>query len=207
MSRKQYTYHYIYKTTNLINGKFYVGMHSTFDLNDGYLGSGKALWYAFKKYGKENFKKEILEFLPDRKSLIDREKEIVTKDLINETECYNMLIGGQGGPTFEGKTHTIENKEKFRKFQTGRKLSKETCKKISEANKKRKLSDETKKKLSDKLKEYHRNHTATDEQKQKLSEATKKGMTSEVRKKISEKAKERERQKREERERQNNIAG
>ena len=66
-------YHYIYKTTCIITNRFYIGMHSTDNLQDGYIGSGKRLYYSIKKYGKENHTCEILEFLPDRLSLKNRE--------------------------------------------------------------------------------------------------------------------------------------
>ena len=97
MPRKQYDYHFIYKTVNLVNNKFYIGMHSTSNLEDGYIGSGKRLWYSIKKYGRENFKMEILEFLPDRSSLKLREKEIVNSDLLKEELCMNLKEGGEGG--------------------------------------------------------------------------------------------------------------
>jgi hypothetical protein len=97
MGRKQKKYHYIYKTTNIINGKYYIGMHSTDNLNDGYIGSGKRLWYSIKKYGKENFKCEILEMLPDRFSLKEREKEVVNESILKEKMCMNLKLGGDGG--------------------------------------------------------------------------------------------------------------
>ena len=50
----------IYKTTNIINNKIYIGKHKTTDPNDDYIGSGKHLWRAITKYGRENFKKEVL---------------------------------------------------------------------------------------------------------------------------------------------------
>jgi len=87
MPRKQYKYHYIYKTTNTLNGKFYVGMHSTNNLNDEYIGSGKRLWHSINKHGKENHKCEILEFLSDRQSLKTREAEIVNKELLENKKC------------------------------------------------------------------------------------------------------------------------
>ncbi len=97
MGRKQKTYHYIYKTTNLINGKYYIGMHSTNNLDDGYIGSGTRLWYSIKKYGKENFKLEILEFFENRFSLKEREKELVNEDLLKDKMCLNLKTGGEGG--------------------------------------------------------------------------------------------------------------
>jgi len=97
MARKEKKYHYIYKITNLINGKYYIGMHSTDNLEDGYMGSGKRLKRSLNKYGKENFKFEILEFLPNRVELKEREKEIVDLNEIFKKECLNLTVGGTGG--------------------------------------------------------------------------------------------------------------
>lgn len=97
MPRKQYTIHYIYKITCNITKKYYIGMHSTFKLKDGYFGSGKRLWYSIKKHGKKNHTKEILEFFPDRISLIEREKQIVNEELLNDKLCMNLMVGGEGG--------------------------------------------------------------------------------------------------------------
>jgi hypothetical protein len=95
--RKEKKYHYIYKTTNLKNGKFYVGMHSTNNLNDGYLGSGTRLRRSIRRNGTQNFKLEILEFLPDRISLKFREKQLITENLLKDPMCMNLTLGGSGG--------------------------------------------------------------------------------------------------------------
>lgn len=97
MARAEKKYHFIYKTTNQINGKFYVGMHSTDNLNDGYLGSGYKLRRSINKYGRENFKMEILEYLPNKSSLKVREKELVNEDLLKDPMCMNLVFGGNGG--------------------------------------------------------------------------------------------------------------
>ena len=97
MPRKEYNFHYIYKTTNRLNGKYYVGMHSTNNINDGYIGSGDRLRRSIRKYGKENFKFEIIEFLPNRTTLRDRERELITEDLLNDKMCMNICFGGGGG--------------------------------------------------------------------------------------------------------------
>jgi hypothetical protein len=97
MSRKPYTIHYIYKIINILNNKFYVGMHSTFNLNDNYFGSGKLLKYSINKYGKENHIKEILEYCDTREELKNREKEIVNKEFLMHPLCMNLAEGGEGG--------------------------------------------------------------------------------------------------------------
>lgn len=98
MPRKQRTkYFYIYKTTNLINGKYYIGRHCTYNLNDNYLGSGRRLRYSIKKYGENNFKKEILQFVKTFEELIERENQIVNAELVNDSMCMNLKVGGIGG--------------------------------------------------------------------------------------------------------------
>jgi hypothetical protein len=90
-------YHFLYKTTNLLNGKFYVGIHSTSNLKDGYLGSGTRLRRSIRKYGEENFKMEILQFFNDRQTLFEEEKKLVNNNLLKEPLCMNLKPGGSGG--------------------------------------------------------------------------------------------------------------
>ena len=87
--------HYvIYKTTNLVNGKFYIGKHQTNDLNDGYIGSGKLLQRAIKKYGLDQFKTEILEICPTEDHMNLAEKIYV---VVDREVSYNLCSGGKGG--------------------------------------------------------------------------------------------------------------
>lgn len=88
-------YHYFYKITNLINDKFYYGVHNTDNLEDGYMGSGKLLHNAYKKYGIENFKKEILKYFNTMDEAFQYEQEIVNEEMINNPNCYNVMIGGK----------------------------------------------------------------------------------------------------------------
>lgn len=123
--RKQKKYHYIYRTTCQITGKFYVGMHSTDTLEDGYLGSGKVLGYSIAKHGRENHKREILEFLQDREALKLREQEVVNEELLNDPLCINLKYGGEGGwENIAGRNLTstkfIAYKESGRLAENGR---------------------------------------------------------------------------------------
>lgn len=125
-------HHYIYKTTNKINEKFYIGIHSTNNLNDGYLGSGYKLKRSINKYGKENFKIEYLEFFNTRTDLVNKEKEIVNEDLLKDTMCMNLVFGGNGGHVspegvknggkYSGNLHSIRIKtdDEYRKHHTER---------------------------------------------------------------------------------------
>jgi len=112
-------YYIIYKTTNLIDGRYYIGCHQTNDLNDGYLGSGKYLKRAIKKYGKENFKFEILNFASSKEEMFSIERSIVNEDLVNDPLTYNLKLGGSGGNpgivgAFSGRRHSELTKEKMR---------------------------------------------------------------------------------------------
>lgn len=103
MPRKQKKYHFTYKTTNTKTGRYYYGMHSTDNLEDGYLGSGKRLKYSIRKYGKDVHSREILEFFENRSTLIEAEKLIITLDEIAKRDCMNISKGGCGG--FRSESH------------------------------------------------------------------------------------------------------
>lgn len=90
-------YYTIYKTTNLINGKFYIGKHQTKNLDDGYMGSGKRLKRSIAKYGLENFKKEILYIFETEDEMNAKEKELVTEEFCQRENTYNLCEGGKGG--------------------------------------------------------------------------------------------------------------
>jgi hypothetical protein len=96
-------YHFVYKTTNLVNGKIYIGVHSTKNINDSYLGSGKRLNDAIKSYGSENFKREILEFFETREKAYNKEAELVTTDFVKREDTYNITEGGYGVRTHSEK--------------------------------------------------------------------------------------------------------
>lgn len=105
-------YNYFYKITNNLNNHFYYGIHSTDNLEDGYMGSGTRLNYAYKKYGIENFTKEILKFFDTRKECAEYEAEMVTEELIHSKECYNVVGGGDTFAT----SGTITAKDKDGNF-------------------------------------------------------------------------------------------
>jgi len=89
-------YFTIYKITNLINNQIYIGMHRTLDLNDDYFGSGKLILRAIKKYGIENFKKEILFVFDNEIEMIEKEKELLTEQFVLNRDNYNLNTGGVG---------------------------------------------------------------------------------------------------------------
>ena len=103
MPRKEKSIHYLYKTTCKVTGRYYIGMHSTSNLKDGYLGSGKRLRYSIRKHGKDNHEKEILEFFDSRELLVEAEKLAIIPEMLVDTMCMNLMGGGSGG--FISETH------------------------------------------------------------------------------------------------------
>lgn len=89
-------YNYLYRIINNINGVEYIGVHRTENLNDGYMGSGKLLKRAIRKYGTENFTKEILQLYPTYKQALLAEKKMVTLEYIESDDNYNLREGGYG---------------------------------------------------------------------------------------------------------------
>lgn len=90
----EYKYHVIYKTTNILNDKIYVGLHSTDRIEDGYLGTGWQLKKAIKKYGRDKFRREVLYVFHDRNEARKMEASIVTQEFIDRPDTYNLMLGG-----------------------------------------------------------------------------------------------------------------
>ena len=107
-------HYYLYEIKNNINGKIYIGVHKTKNLNDGYMGSGKRIKKAIKKYGEENFTKIILEKFNSAKEMYLKEKQIVTPAFLKRENVYNVMRGGYGG---------------FEHLNNGSKEHKKRCKK------------------------------------------------------------------------------
>ena len=114
--------HYIYKIVNVLTNKYYIGMHTTSNIDDGYMGSGKILKRSINKHGIEHHKKIILEYADTREDLIKREIEIVNDELLNDPLSMNIRLGGKGG----GGWTSQQQKENNKKSQTAqRKLYEE----------------------------------------------------------------------------------
>ena len=107
---KERKHNFIYKITNLKTNEYYIGMHSTDNLDDGYMGSGEHIKKSIKKYGIDSFTKDILYKLNDRKSLANKEAELITEELLKDPLCLNIGLGGGGG---------LKNEEHLKKMNKG----------------------------------------------------------------------------------------
>lgn len=185
MPRKPKKYHYVYRTTCNITNKYYIGMHSSNELNDGYLGSGKILRRSVRKYGKTNHRFEILEFCDTPEELPLLEAKIVNIELLKDPLCINLRLGGSGntgGPKTGGwkmppmteshrqnlkaalqnkKPHTEETKRKMSESHKGltrseeHKLHNREALKKSETFQNKMKSPEHRELMSKRMKEFH----------------------------------------------------
>ncbi len=106
----------IYKITNKTNGKFYIGLHETKDLLDGYMGSGNEIKDEIYRIGEHNFFKEILYVFNNRQDMINKEGEIVNAEFVLREDTYNVVRGG----TSANKnlcTNLIEESEEYNYFK------------------------------------------------------------------------------------------
>jgi hypothetical protein len=118
------TFYILYKTTNLINGKTYIGIHKTSNIEDNYLGSGLAIKMALKKYGKENFKREIIEFCNSYDELLEKEKTLVNEDWILDDSNYNLKTGGQSSGILSEESRYKISETLKRRYDSGEIVSK-----------------------------------------------------------------------------------
>lgn len=161
------TTYIVYRTTNLVNGKYYIGKHKCQSPNDGYLGSGTLLKQAIKKHGRGSFRREILHQCDTEEQAYQLEQQIVTESLMNDPQCYNMRTGGDGGftRTLPPGTHDGANNPMY-----GRQHSEETKELIRQKALGRKHSEETKRLLGD----LSRGHVKTEAERAKRRAALKK---------------------------------
>ncbi len=175
----------IYKVTNKVNCKTYIGAHKTKNVNDGYMGSGVILKKAIKKYGLNNFKKEILFEVSSEEEMYTLEKELITKEIVNDKNNYNVTLGGVGG--FSHIDHSGDKNpmkdpknsqkvaKKLKKIKNGKdhlRYREIAIQNLSIAHKNqigRPRSEETKRKIS----KANTGKIKSDETKRKISDATK----------------------------------
>lgn len=128
----------IYRITNNINGKAYIGKHQYFNENDPmgkYKGSGKILKQAYSKYGVENFSIEILKSRIPSEEVNEREKEYIAAERAFGKAQYNIQKGGQGGWILDFNKKDSEEYKKWHEQMLKMNRSEERRKKLSEARK------------------------------------------------------------------------
>ena len=150
-------YYYLYEIKNKLNGMMYVGIHKTKNINDGYMGSGKAIGNAIKKHGIENFEKTILANFDNEESMRLAEEMYVNDDFLARPDVYNIVNGGGCGwkyvnELYPNKPKTEEHRKKISetlklRYATDLEYSERTREAVRVAAKKPK-SEEQKRKTS-----------------------------------------------------------
>lgn len=105
-------YYTIYKITNKINGRYYIGKHITENLNDSYMGSGKLIKKAIEKYGIENFEKKIVKIYDNEHDMNIAESLLID---LNNKQIYNLQPGGKGSWSYINENNLSNNKDSKKK--------------------------------------------------------------------------------------------
>lgn len=148
---------YVYKTTNIINGKMYIGKHKGKQFDNKYYGSGLVITQAIKKYGKKNFIVTLMSKADTLEELDWAEIQLIAEYKNKYGRfCYNQAKGGEGGNAWEYKTE--EEKKEF-------------CEKMTIINKERCSSPEFKKKLSEATKQRYTSKEEKEKHRKKITEA------------------------------------
>lgn len=128
--------YFLYKTTNLVNGKYYIGVHKGDVVDESYLGSGRLITLAIKKYGKNNFKREILKTFNTVEEMFAEECKTVNQDVVDDENSYNLCIGGRGG-IFKSPEH-VERMRAVNKYYSntpkGKSVRSTNMKKLNNKN-------------------------------------------------------------------------
>lgn len=138
-------FNYLYLITNVVNKKIYIGVHRTDNLYDGYMGSGKLIRRSIKKFGKENFKIDIISFFETYIEALDAERRLVTDKFIERNDVYNLREGGFGNCKWSSKAIKIlseKAKERYSNIEFLDKMN-TACWKNHDRNKK--ISDRQRK--------------------------------------------------------------
>ncbi len=159
----------IYKITNKIDGKIYIGCHKSENPNDDYMGSGKYLINAQKKYGIKNFEKDILEVFDNPEAMFEMESKLVTTEFVERPDTYNLKEGGFGGFDHINKNWTKE--QRLRQALNGKKNIKAIHDIIRE---RRKIDPEFDKLIRANAGNIFRNKKHTEETKMKIGESSSK---------------------------------
>lgn len=192
-------YGFIYITTNMINGKKYIGQRRYYKGWEKYLGSGVNITRAIEKYGSENFKKDIIYIANSQKELNEKEIYFIEKyNALNNSNFYNIAKGGYDNPlegkskkeielihkkiskTLKGKVFTLEDKKKLQgipkkfKSEEDRKKHKEKISKSVSGMKNGRYGTHIKIKLSqstkEKIRKSHLGMKYNDDFKKKMRE-------------------------------------
>lgn len=126
-------YHFVYKTIRRLTGEYYIGVHSTNNLHDKYMGSGKRIKYIIAKHGKASLQRTILQIYDTRQNALVAEQQFVTHTVLLDPFCLNLIVGGGGNNIAGGHGITKEARQRLSELHMGRPKSVETKQRISDS--------------------------------------------------------------------------